>query len=636
MGEHAIQSHMTEEGRRGFMRALLEDVHAMERMIDLDWFETGIRRIGAEQEMFLVDKKMRPTNGAQPMLDVLDPRFFTNELGQFNLEANLSPRDLGGDCLSRLEHQLADLVSEARRVARSMNMDVVLSGILPTLRKEHLGLESMTASPRYHQLNQVMRDLRGGEFRTLIKGIDELATSHDNVMLEACNTSFQVHFQVGPDEFAKLYNLAQLVTAPVLAGAVNSPLLLRHRLWHETRVALFQQSLDTRSDTHAKRNVRTRVSFGDAWVDDSVLEIFRTDIARFRVLLGAELEESPEAVIDRSEVPTLKALRLHNGTVYRWNRPCYGISQTPTGPKPHLRIENRVLPAGPTILDEVANSAFFFGLMCAFGDSIEDVRKHLSFDYAKDNFMASARYGLKARFHWLDGKTVSADELILSELLPAAREGLSTHGIDSSDIDRYLGCLEERVKSGQTGAQWALDSMTKLRHEPGEHKSKTLVSCMLAHQVAGTPIAEWPLASFDVRDQDSFKLVSQVMHTDLLTTHPEDLIDLAASVMDWHKVRYVPVEDQEGHLVGLVTHRRILRHFAKRKPGEPLAVRQVMNENPVTIGPDEKTIRAIELMREHQVGCLPVTQDGKLVGIVTEADFITLAAELLDRWLREE
>ncbi|MEX1024317.1 MAG: CBS domain-containing protein [Planctomycetota bacterium] len=636
MGEHAIQSSMTEEGRRGFMRALLEDVRALESMIERGWFEDGIRRIGAEQELFLIDRGMRPANGAPAMLELLDPEFFTNELGQFNLEVNLSPADLGGTCLSDLESQLIELVGEARRVARSMDMDVVMAGILPTLRKEHLTLDAMTPSPRFRQLNQVMRELRGGDFRTLIKGTDELQTTHDNVMLEACNTSFQVHFQVAPHEFAKLYNLAQLVTAPVLASAVNSPVLLRHRLWHETRVALFQQSLDTRSDTHTKRSARTRVSFGDEWIDDSVLEIFRTDIARFRVLLGADLEEHPDSVIARGGVPTLKALRLHNGTVYRWNRPCYGISQTPEGPKPHLRIENRVLPAGPTIIDEVANAAFFFGLMCAFGDRMDDVRKFMSFDRAKENFMASARYGLKARFHWIGGKTVSADDLILTELLPAAREGLRNHGIAAEDVERYCGVLEERVSKGRTGAQWVFDSLESLGAQPADQRSKTLVAAMVRHQAEELPVARWPLADPGGRDRASYRTVGQVMQTDLLTSHPEDLIDLTASVMDWHKIRYVPVEDHEGSLVGLITHRRILRHMAKRKANEPLAVREVMNPDPVTIGPDEETMRAIELMREHKVGCLPVVQEGKLVGIVTEADFIYLAAELLDRWLREE
>ena len=636
MGDNAIQSSLTEEGRRGFMRALLEDVHALESMIDLGWFETGIRRIGAEQEIFLIDGGMRPANCAPAMLEQLDPAFFTNELGQFNLEANLSPADLGGTCLSQLEKELIELLAQARRVAQSLDKDIVLAGILPTLRKEHLSLDAMTPSARFGQLNQVMRELRGGEFRTLIKGTDELQTSHDNVMLEACNTSFQIHFQVAPHEFAKLYNLAQLVTAPVLACAVNSPVLLRHRLWHETRVALFQQSLDTRSETHAKRSARTRVSFGDAWVDESVLEIFRTDIARFRVLLGADLEEPPESVIARGDVPTLKALRLHNGTVYRWNRPCYGISQTPDGPKPHLRIENRVLPAGPTVLDEVANAAFFFGLMCSFGDHRDDVRNAMPFDRAKENFMASARYGLKARFRWIDGKTVSADDLILSELLPAAREGLATHGIAAADVDRYCGVIEERVSAGRTGAQWVFDSLETLQGQPPDQRSKTLVAAMLRHQSEGLPVSRWPLAAPGVRDRASYRTVGQVMQTDLLTSHPEDLIDLTASVMDWHKIRYVPVEDHEGSLVGLVTHRRILRHMAKRKEGEPLAVRAVMNPDPVIVGPDEETLRAIELMREHKVGCLPVVQDGKLVGIVTEADFIFLAAELLDRWLRGE
>ena len=273
-----------------------------------------------------------------------------------------------------MERTLNALLGRAQEEAAKLGASVALCGILPTLDRRHLGMEWMTPIPRYRALNDAMSELRGGEFRTLIKGLDELQATHDNVMFEACNTSFQVHFQVGVDEFARLYNLAQVVTAPVLAVAVNSPLFLQHRLWHETRVALFQQSLDVRSAAHTQRGTRQRVSFGDGWVRDSVLEIYREDVGRFRVLLAAELEESPLALLDRGEIPKLKALCLHNGTVYRWNRPCYGVADG----VPHLRIENRVLPSGPTPLDEVANAAFYFGLMLSLGDAYEDISQAIS------------------------------------------------------------------------------------------------------------------------------------------------------------------------------------------------------------------------------------------------------------------
>ena len=637
MGESQIHTDTDNEELRTFMRALLEDVRALERMIDEDRFEKGIRRIGAEQEMFLVDRSLRPANRALELLERLDRRYFTTELGQFNLEANLSPQVLEGSCLSMLEAELRHLMAQVREAAAELGVSIALTGILPTLEKEHLGLESMTPIPRYYQLNRVMRELRGGEFRTLIKGRDELVTTHDNVMLEACNTSFQIHFQVAPSEFAKLYNLAQVVTAPVLAAAVNSPVLLRHRLWKETRVALFQQSIDTRSDAVAKRGGRSRVSFGDGWIEDSVLEIFREDIARFRVLVAAEREDSPLEKLDRGEIPELKALRLHNGTVYRWNRPCYGVHEGVA----HLRIEARALPAGPTILDEVANAAFFYGLMCALSEEYEDTTKIIPFAHAQENFMAAARYGLNARLHWVGDKVKGADELILDRLLPVAREGLAGRGLDSGDIDRYLGVLEERVEKERTGSRWILDSLQAMGDRGRTtDRYQAVVRAAIANEASGEPIARWELARLEEAEdlRDSYRRIGQIMTTDLFTVHPADLIDLAASVMDWEHVRHVPVEDHDGQLVGLVTHRHLMRMVAhgEREGAKPVAVREVMQPDPVAIGPETNTLDAIALMRDQKVGCLPVVEGGKLVGLVTESDFIAVSAKLLDRWLRDE
>jgi len=635
MAKQEIRDRSDPESMRAFMRALLEDVRALEKMLAGEWFETGVRRIGAEQEMFLVDRGLHPTNRALTLLEELPRSSFTTELGQFNLELNLTPLVFQKDCLSALQREIEQRLAQVREVGARHGVHVLLTGILPTLEKRHLGLDSMTPIPRYYQLNQIMRGLRGGEFRTYIKGLDELQAKHDNVMLEACNTSFQLHFQVGPGEFPMLYNVAQLATAPVLAAAVNSPVLLRHRLWHETRVALFQQSVDTRSETHAQRGGRVRVSFGDHWIEDSILEIFREDVARYRVLIATELEESPLEKLARGEAPELKALRLHNGTIYRWNRPCYGVVDG----RAHLRIEARALPAGPSVLDEVANAAFFFGLMCVLSDEYGDPKDKMPFDDAKANFMAAARYGLHARLHWFGGRTVGADQLILEELLPLARRGLTSRGIEAGDIERYLGVVERRVATGRTGAQWMLDSLEAMEGQGrADERYRSLTSCMLANQWTGQPVHQWPLAAVesaaDVRD--SYRTVGQFMTTDLFTVHPEDLIDLAASVMDWKHLRHVPVEDHEGHLVGLVTHRMLLRQVSHGQGNRPVAVREIMRPDPITVTPETTTLEALGRMRTSKVGCLPVLQDGKLVGIVTESDFIDVSARLLDEWLREE
>jgi len=599
-------------------------------------FETGVRRIGAEQEMFLVDRTMGPAPVATDILARTDDPRLTTELARFNLEANTTPHVFGGDCLRKLEQELVDVVAKARAVANECGAHVLLVGILPTLRKSDLGLDNMTPNPRYFALNRAMSKLRGGDFHVLIKGLDELETTHDNVMLESCNTSFQVHFQVAPKEFARLYNVAQAVTAPVLAAAVNSPVLLGRRLWAETRVALFQRSVDARSTAHQQRGLRPRVSFGDAWVKDTVLEIFREDIALFRVVLGQQEYQSSRAELNAGRVPKLQALRLHNGTVYRWNRACYGWAESGA----HLRIENRVLPAGPTILDEVANAAFYFGLMSGVTSEYEDIAKVMEFDDAKNNFFAAARHGLGAQFRWVGGESYTASGLILERLLPLARAGLRRSQIDEEDITRYLDIIEARVRSQQTGATWALRSLAQMApHTSLDQRHRRITKAMLEHQLAGQdPVHTWEPCQIN-RDEawrDAYRTVGQIMSTQLLTVRPEDLVDLAASMMDWEKIRHVPVEDDEGRLVGIVSHRAILRLVARGQGGtDQVVVKDIMRRDPVSVTPQTPTIEAMKLMRDKGVGSLPVVEGDKLVGIVTEHDLIDVSAKLLERFLAD-
>jgi CBS domain-containing protein len=627
----------SEENLRAFMRRLLDDVHALEEMLDGNMIESGVRRIGAEQEMFLIDRNGGPAPVSVEVLERLNDPAFTTELARFNLEANAKPYRFGGSCLRRLEKEILELVDKARVAADQIDTDILLCGILPTLRQEDLSLDNMTPVPRYFALNEVLSWLRGGEFQTHIKGLDELQITHDNILLEACNTSFQIHFQVGPREFAKLYNVAQAVTGPVLAAAVNSPILLQRRLWAETRVALFQQSVDTRSNTLKKRGQRRRVSFGERWVDDSIIEIFREDIARLRVVLAAGEDEDPLAMVARGEAPPLTALRTYNGTVYRWNRPCYGVSARG---KAHLRIENRVLPAGPTVLDEMANSAFYFGLMSAFIGHYGPIRKMMTFDDAKSNFIAAARHGLSANLNWEKGKEVRAADLILHELLPLAREGLEQKKIDPEDIDRYLGVIEERVKAERTGSAWAIRSWadadaTGLR---AEERQRRIAKAMLACQRTEEPVHTWDLCDMSGTDQDqkwdSLIYVGQSMVTDLITASPGDLVDLAASKMQWQHIRHLAVEDQEGRLVGLISYRDILK-LVGRSSRVPVAVSELMTENVLTVTPTTTTLEALRLMRDRGVGCIPVVEDGRLVGMLTESIFLGESFSLIERELRQ-
>jgi len=636
MGEQNIAENTDEATRQAFMKSLLDEVRALEAMLEKGMVESGVSRIGAEQEMFLIDQAQKPASSVLEVLKVIDDERFTHELGLFNIEANLSVQEFRSDCLARMEAEAQDVYARARKAAHACDSEIALVGILPTLTKKNLGLDSMVPTPRYHALNKAIMALRGDDLQFTINGIDQLVVNHDNLMLEACNTSFQVHFQVSPDHFAKLYNIAQTVTAPLLAASVNSPILLGKRLWHETRISVFEYSVDARSTTHQTRGLKPRVHFGDHWVNDSVTEIFKEDIARFRVILTTETEDDPLALVAQGIAPKLKALCLHNGTVYRWNRACYGVHNGAA----HLRIENRVIPSGPTIIDEIANTAFFVGMMAGMADQIDDVRELILFDDIKANFMAAARDGIRAQMNWFGDTHMPAQELILEHLLPLATEGLQNHGVDQRDIDRYLGVLRDRVTTRRTGSRWALESLNNMQGRGTEdQRLRSLVSSMVEQQIEGRPISEWQMADFcEQQDwRDSYLKVSQFMSTDLFTVRPDDIVDFAATLMDWRHVRHVPVEGDDGELVGLVSHRALLRLVATGRVGgeHKVTVDEIMNKEPVTVTSDTTTVEAIRLMRKAQVACLPVVDDGKLLGLITEHDLIVVSSHLLERYLDE-
>lgn len=641
MGEHKVDLDLDEGKLQSFTGALLADLHALEFMLEHNLLESDINRIGAEQELFLIDSDLRPSPIAVEVLkQANDPRL-TTEIARFNLEANLTPRLLKDRCLHLLEQELKQVLAVARKAANSIGSDILLAGILPTLERRDLTLENITPNPRYYQLNDTVSRLRGGPFAIHIKGIDELQLTHENIMMESCNTSFQVHVQVNPSDFANQYNVSQLVTGPVLAAAVNSPILFGHRLWQETRLALFQHSTDGRSASQQVRSHPTRVGFGERWLQHSVMELFHDQIARFRVIMTAFPDEDPLKVLSRGEFPLLTALRTHNGTIWPWNRACYGI----TDGRAHLRIENRALPSGPTTVDEVANTALFAGLMHSIGQEYGEVSRLMSFDEVTGNFYRAARHGLNAQFNWVDGGSYSASTLILKLLLPLASQGLKKCGVDSTDIQHYLGVIEERVRRRQTGAQWVVKSLQALggsedKPGPKDMRHRILTSTMLARQKQGDPVHLWPL--IEVNDTEdwgrSYQTVGQFMSTDLFTLRPDDLVDLAASVMDWRHIRHVPVEDEQGKLVGLITHRALLRLLSRRHPpvnGNAILVRDIMVQDPLTVESTTPTLDAIELMRKERVGCIPVVDDGQLVGIITSYDFLEASAKLFKKHLAQ-
>jgi CBS domain-containing protein len=625
MGEHNVEQQVDEKKAQAFMKALLEDLRALAFMLAEGRVESGVTRIGAEQEMFLIDRYLRPAPVSLEVLKQANDARLTTEIARFNLEANLTPLELENDCFTRLHQELNEVLEIARKGAATQNADILLAGILPTLQKSDLTLDNLTPVARYYELDRGVIRMRGGPLSIHIKGLDELQLTHDNIMMESCNTSFQVHFQSNAHEFANHYNVAQAITAPLLAAAVNSPLLFGQRLWQETRVALFQHSADERSRPQLARNQPTRVTFGDRWLQHSVIELFHDQITRFRSIMIAQPDENPFAVLARGETPSLSALRMHNGTVWRWNRACYGVHNG----VPHLRIENRALPSGPTIVDEVANAAFFAGLMLAVPQAYGEIATQMAFDDAKLNFFRAARHGLDAQFQWIDGQTHSAVSLILDHLLPLARHGLIEAKIASQDIDKYLGIIEERTRCAQTGARWIMKSLPAT----GNSASK-LTSEILANQKRGEPVHRWPLIEEIDSDEweHGYRTVGQFMSTDLFTVSPDDLIDLAASVMDWRHIRHVPVEDQEGRLVGLISHRGLLRMMINNAD-KLTTVREIMIPDPVTVTPSTSSLEAMELMRTNRVGCLPVIEGDQLVGIITSYDFLEATAKLFHQHL---
>ena len=636
MTSHTVTSEIGKGSARAFSKALLKDLQALEKMLENGLIESGVRRFGCEQEMFLVNRAWRPAPVAMEVLERLDGEAFTTELARFNLEMNVEPMILGGACLSTLQESIEELLDMAREAASEEGADVVLAGILPTLGKSDLTLDNISPMPRYYALNESLTRMRGRAYRLQIQGRDELQIEHDSVMLEACNCSCQVHLQVDSTEFAPMYNAAQAMTGPVLAAAVNSPVLFGKRLWAETRIALFRQSIDTRSTSVHLREFSTRVRFGDRWVKESVAELFQEDIAQFRVLLAQETVEDPFEQLAAGDIPRLQALQLHNGTVYRWNRPCYGISEG----KPHLRIECRVLPSGPTVLDEVANAAFWIGLVLGTKREYGDITERLSFDDAKYNFLTASRQGLDAGFRWVDGQSVTAPELILETLLPLARAGLEAY-VDRSEIDKYLGVIHDRVQSRGTGSDWMMRSLSEMEDRGSRSERMTALTAAIANrQSERKPCHEWELAMLEEAGGWTRKYVKveDYMTTQLFTVQEDELLEMVAFLMERNQIRHVPVEDEQNRLVGLVSYRSILRmasDMGNEGDKGTTPVKTIMERDPVCVTPETSTLEAIDMMRKNAVSCLPVLKGEKLVGLVTEADFMPIAYELLEKQLTD-
>lgn len=619
MGDQKVNKFENPKKRQVFTKNLLDDLKALEQLIADDKFESHTQRIGAEQELGLVGKDWYPAMNYDKILKEVNDDHFTTELGRFNVEINLDPFEFSGDCFSKMHNQLDELVSKAKVAAEKNNSHVLLTGILPTINSNHLQFKNMTPNPRYKALNDMIKGRKSAGFELNIQGIDELKSYHPNILFEACNTSFQVHYQLTPQKFVKAYNWALAIAGPVLAVSANSPILGGKRLWNETRIALFQQSIDMRNTTHLKRDLEPRVTFGKEWLNKSVAELYQDNITRFNPLFAPEIMENSMESIKNGKTPKLSALCLHSGTVYMWNRACYGISNNG---QPHLRIENRYLPAGPTTLDEMANSVFWLGLMEGIPEEYENISELMDFEDARYNFYNAARTGLESHFKWV-GKTIQAKEFILNNCLEWAEKGLLKRNIDSKDITKYLQIIEARAKKGVTGSSWIVNNFTSMLEKSTPYEANINITRSI-HKLenTGKPVHLWPSLKNTTNNRHKhFHTVEQIMSTDIPTVFEDDILELVINFMVWRNVRYISVENSKHELVGLIASRLLVR-LIQDGWKDDLIVKDIMVKDIISVTPQTSTAEAIKTMSDNNVGCLPVLSNKKLVGLLTEREIV--------------
>jgi len=473
MGTEIGGNGFTADDFARFRRRLERETRHAEVAFARGDFANDARVAGFELEAWLVDEHGCPVPRNVSFLQRLASPLVVPELSRFNVEINGTPQRLCGSALSRLEVELAATWERCLHVALAEEAALIAIGTLPTLREADLSPASMSPFRRYVALNEQILALRDGRPLTLdICGIDRLCATHADVMLEAATTSFQVHLQAPATEIARIYNASLILAAPLVALAANSPFLFEHALWHETRIPLFEQAVDCCDQGHPEY---PRVTFGSGYLGADPIACFAENLTSYAVLL-------PFAV--PAPLQTYAHLRLHNGTIWRWNRMLIGFDAAGV---PHLRVEQRVMPAGPSIVDMIANAAFYYGSVHFLGLQSTAAEERLPFAVARSNFYRAARYGLEAPLVWLDGRQATARQVLTRELLPIAGEGLARLGLDQADSDRYLAVIAGRLESGQNGAAW------QLAHYAKHHDFVRLTADYLAHQRRLMPVHEWPL-----------------------------------------------------------------------------------------------------------------------------------------------
>ncbi|MFC4081559.1 glutamate--cysteine ligase [Amycolatopsis samaneae] len=483
--------------RGRYRRKVQRCLDTLARMLTDGSFSFPRKSIGLEVELNLVDSELRPSMSNTAVLEAMDDPSFTAELGQHNLELNVPPRLLAGDSALQLEADLRAYLSAAENKAAETGSALAMIGILPTLRHEHFDQKWLTNKARYALLNDQILAARGERTELCMEGAalpgrspERLRSHAESILPEAACTSVQLHLQVAPEEFAPHWNAAQCLAGVQIALGANSPFLLGKALWYETRIPLFLQATDTRPEELKNQGVRPRVWFGERWVT-SIFDLFEENVRYFPGLLPETDIEDPIETLDAGLAPKLTELRMHNGTIWRWNRPVYDVVDG----LPHLRVENRVLPAGPTVLDMVANAAFFYGAQRSLAEAERPVWSQMSFQAAEENLYAGARRGFDAQLYWPGIGWIPPDELALRVLLPLAHDGLRRSGVSDEARERYLGVIERRCLARRTGASWQRDYVLRAQERGADREAALgrMLRRYLELSAEGSPVHTWSL-----------------------------------------------------------------------------------------------------------------------------------------------
>jgi hypothetical protein len=490
MGQDVTARVFSRTDRQRYREKVRTCLDVFARMLADERFDAGRGSFGLEIELNLTDDEGRPAMANAVVLEAIADPDFQTELGQFNVEINIPPRRFTADVFSDLEQSVRGSLNHAEERSRTTGAHMMIIGILPTIDEAHLNAGAFSANPRYQLLNEQIFAARGEDLEIDIRGVERLSTYADTIAPEAACTSVQLHLQVEPEAFAAHWNAAQAVAGVQVAVGANSPFFFGKELWRETRIALFEQATDTRPDELKAQGVRPRVWFGERWIT-SIFDLFEENVRYFPALLPVCEAEDPVETLARGDIPELPELRLHNGTIYRWNRPIYDVVRG----RPHLRVENRILPAGSTVVDILANAAFYYGLLRVLVEEDRPLWTQMSFSAAEENFHVGARDGIDARVYWPGIGEVPVAELVLRRLLPQAHECLALLGIDAADRDRLLGIIERRCVTLRNGASWQAQIFHRL-YDAGLDRDEALRQMTVRYRElmhANEPVHDWPV-----------------------------------------------------------------------------------------------------------------------------------------------